>query len=293
MTGCRCIANTSGSGKTRRILESLTVYWGFYFVATPDGNGVGIRDLQYTLEGLTLNADWEDDLDIDDKDRAGRRRKSATNHRIATRAFRKVLAARIVAFELFLEAVIEVDKKLESKHKHYWLLFQLNLQAEFKNRHPVVQIMKDCLHGASNDALEQLIDRLPGICAKYIPATHFIVAVDEAQQAVRKYPHSFVSTTDDRKYRSVIREIANVFTAQPLEIKLVVSGTGVTMDDLRDSVASGVSKRSTVSLYHDLGMFDTWSKLKEFLKRYLPAKFLESPSGLRLQQRMREYLLGR
>ena len=82
----------------------------------------------------------------------------------------------------------------------YWLLFQLNIQAEFKGKHPIVQIMKDCLHEASNDALDQLIDRLPDICAHYMPATHFIVAVDEAQQAVRKYPHSFVSSTDDRKY---------------------------------------------------------------------------------------------
>jgi len=266
------------------------VYWGFYFVAAPDAHGVGTRDLEYALEALGLNGDWEKDLD---KDRAGRSGKSATNHQIATRAFRKVLAARIVAFRLFLEAVIKVDKKLESKHKRYWLLFQLNIQTEFKGKHPVVQIMKDCLHEASNDALDQLIDRLPDICAHYMPATHFIVAVDEAQQAVRKYPHSFVSSTDDRKYRSVIREIANVFTGQQLQIKLVVSGTGVTMDDLRDSVASGVSKPKTVGLYHDLGMFDTWSKLKHFLERYLPATFLESPSGLRLQQRMREYLLGR
>ena len=40
-------------------------------------------------------------------------------------------------------------------------------------------------------------------------------------------------------------------------------------------------------------MFDTLPKLKSFAERYVPAYILESDSGHRLQQRMREYLLGR
>ena len=31
-------------------MEALTKYWGFYFVATPDVNGVGIRDLRDALQ---------------------------------------------------------------------------------------------------------------------------------------------------------------------------------------------------------------------------------------------------
>src|SRR5438309_518505 len=41
LSQCRFICNTSGSGKTRRMLEGLTKYWGLYMVATPDINGVG------------------------------------------------------------------------------------------------------------------------------------------------------------------------------------------------------------------------------------------------------------
>jgi hypothetical protein len=58
-------------------------------------------------------------------------------------------------------------------------------------------------------------------------------------------------------------------------------------------MASGVSKPGAVMLFHQLGMFDTWPKLKPFLERYIPASILETPSGYRLQVRIREYLLGR
>ena len=90
----------------------------------------------------------------------------------------------------------------------------------------------------------------------------------EAQYAVRLCDHPFLSSTDATKYRSVLREVSKVFTTRP--VKLVVSGTGVTMDDLCDSMASGVSKHDTVGLYHNLGMFDTWPTLSSFLERYLP-----------------------
>jgi hypothetical protein len=77
-------------------------------------------------------------------------------------------------------------------------------------------------------------------------------------------------------------------------INFIVSGTGLSLGDLRDSTASGVSKSpESVRVFHELGMFDTWPKLKKFLERYTPASFLETPSGYCLQLRIREYLLGR
>jgi hypothetical protein len=72
-----------------------------------------------------------------------------------------------------------------------------------------------------------------------------------------------------------------------------VSGTGLSLADLEDAMAPGVSKPAKVKLFHQLGMFDTWPKLEQFLRRYIPASILETPSGYRLQQRMQEYLLGR
>ena len=65
------------------------------------------------------------------------------------------------------------------------------------------------------------------------------------------------------------------------------------MEELQDTVGSGVSKPVGIESFHDLGMFDTWPSLMAFLERYLPDTFLKTPSGIILQQRIQEYLLGR
>ena len=83
--------------------------------------------------------------------------------------------------------------------------------------------------------------------------------------------------------------MVQVFTKAP--VKLIISGTSVSLADLEDNVASGVGKpQHTVEVFHDLGMFDTWAKLKPFLERYVPASILNTPSWRCLQKRMQEYL---
>ena len=267
------------------------MYWGFYFTVLPDRRGVGAGDLEYALAEVASDPRWTEDLRLlhDAGERVG---KSHANSLIASRPLKKVLAARIVVFELFLKLAKDLDGELEERHKRAWLFFQLsNPQANPSDSHPFVHIMKSCLHQASTHALNKLIDRFGALRQKHMPRTHFIAGVDEAQVAVRLSRHSFVSSSSDQVYRTILREIAKTFSIEP--IKLVVSGTGITLEDLRDSVASGVSKPATVILHHNLGMFDTWSKLQSFLERYIPSSFLETIPGGVLKQRIREYLLGR
>jgi hypothetical protein len=150
-----------------------------------------------------------------------------------------------------------------------------------------------CLSDVSNEAFDALVERLNYIRRDILPDPYFIFVLDEAQHASRLYPRSFISSTDPNELRSIIREVAKIFTKSP--IKLIVSGTNLSLADLEDAMpwASGVSKPKAVQLFHKLGMLDTWPKLKSLLKRYVPASIFESRSGHRLQQRMREYLQGR
>ena len=276
------------------MLEGLTKYWGFYFVAVPDDNNVGIRDLQNVLNDVAEYDEWVSDLrSLPPEELAG---QNDINSGIATKHLRKLLAARIMVFQLFLELAIELDGKILEKHKRIWLLFQLSdrLSGRSGTLHPFVRIIEKFLFHASNEALITLVNRFPGfpdILDRYVPQTHFIIGLDEAQRAARKYPYSFISSTSDGRPRSIIREIVRVFAKLP--IKLVVSGTGLSLGDIRDAMASGVSKTRAVNVFYQLGMFDTWPKLKLFFERYIPPSILDSPSGSRLQQRIREYLLGR
>jgi hypothetical protein len=271
------------------MLEVLTTYWGFYFVATPDAKGVGVRDLQDVLEDLTNDPAFVDDLQKDPNSQ-NHFKQSRINFWIASLPLKRVLAARIAAFKLFLELAVKTDGKLLEKHKHSWLLFQVSYHpAEMP--HPIVRIMRNCFHRASSNALDAWITRLGDIREDHKPhLDDFIMGLDEAQRAVRLHPRPFLSPTNDN-FRSVLREIVKILTKQPITIFL--SGTSVTMEELHDTYSHGVSKPVGAELFHDLGMFNTWPSLIAFLERYLPATFLKTSSGILLQQRIQEYLLGR
>ena len=97
------------------MLEGLTKYWGFYLVAIPNTNGVGVRDLEEALNQVAQDSEWVSDLEnIDVRERAA---QGVVNSQIASKHLRKVLAARIVVFRLFLQLAIQVDGTLQEKHK--------------------------------------------------------------------------------------------------------------------------------------------------------------------------------
>jgi hypothetical protein len=272
------------------MLEGLTKYWGFYLVVAPDANGVGVRDLIEVLQELPGYTGWVSDLEkVSIEERATRQ---AANSQIVSRHLRKVLAARIIGFQLFLELAKDVDGKLQEKHKRIWLFFQLSdgVIPYSGNWHPFLRIIS-CLRHARDEILDGLIRRLDTIRRDYLLDSHFILGLDEAQHASRMYPRSFISSTNPAEFRSIICEVTAVFTNLP--IKLVVSGTSLSLVEVQNAITSGVSKPLEVESFHELGMFDTWPKLEKFLKLYIPATILESNSGNRLQQRMREYLQGR
>ena len=77
-------------------MESLTKFWGFYFVAVPDANGVGVQDLRDTLLGVARYYEWVPDL----RPLSPQKRviQSQLNSRIASHLFKKALAARLMVF---------------------------------------------------------------------------------------------------------------------------------------------------------------------------------------------------
>jgi hypothetical protein len=281
------ICNTSGSGKTRRLLEGLTQYWGFYFVAALDHNFVGVNDLQAALDAVRGNDEWTDDLRTVGGQQQGERNRF--NIDISNRAIRKVLAARVLVFKLFLQLAQARDGKLLPEHRRIWLLFQLsNPLSGFETLHPFVR-MKNCLDSASDRALTTLIGDFENLHSKYFRHSKFVIALDEAQQAARLHRFSFLSSSDPSIFRSILREIIKVFSV--LVVKIVVSGTGLSLEEVEDALTSSVGKPP--------GQFETFVQLgmlnspEAILRQYIPPLILESVSGKSLQLRIREYLLGR
>ena len=114
------LANTSGSGKTRLLLDGLCRNWGFYFVAMPDAAGVGSR----TFFNLMKNLDRSLDYDVartfpDDPDSWCRISKKAY-HRLV-----QLLLARFLLLDLFIEEAKNLTDGLhQEKHLRAWVLLQ-------------------------------------------------------------------------------------------------------------------------------------------------------------------------
>jgi hypothetical protein len=193
------------------MMEALTKYWGFYFVAVPDSNGVGVTDFHDALDGVAMYNEWIPDLRT--LDEMQRPTQSNVNSYIAKKVLRKVLAARVVVFKIFLELVKEMDKDLHEKNKRIWLLFQVSDQLNplVPGLHPFNRIIRNCLVHASYEAVKTLIYRLGDIRRHYIPRSNFIIGLDEAQYAVGQYRHAFLSSVDHTVYRSMLCKAVKVF----------------------------------------------------------------------------------
>ncbi|KAF8522941.1 hypothetical protein BU17DRAFT_86519 [Hysterangium stoloniferum] len=285
------ICNTSGSGKTRRILEGLTKYWGFYFVSVQDSNGVGVKDLEEALDDIGCYEDWVNDLNPFEVQ--VRYKISNSNIQISRREIQKVLASRVVVFESFLRLVIDRDGSLRPEHRRMWLLFQLSSRLPGpQTLHPFVQ-MKNCLDLASGGVLRELISGLCTIHSRHFPTSEFIMALDEAQHVAQLYRYPFISSSSPKIFRSVLQEIVEVFLR--LSVKVIVSGTGLSLGEVEDTLlSSSVGKPSSrFETFVDLGMSNDPLKLDATFRQYMPPSFLESESGKYLQERIREYFLGR
>ena len=278
--------DTFGSGETRRILEGLTNNWGLYFVAARDENNVGINDLEHALKDIGCDMDWTDDLrPFKEQERT---KKNRNNICISRWTIRKVFAARLVVFTLFLRLAEARDGSLLPEHRRLWLLFQLhNPLPGSKTPHPFIT-MNECLDRATEHALRTLIYDFDNTHRQYFPESKFIIALDEAQVASRMYRYSFLTSRDPRKFRSILSEIVKVLS----DFQVVVSGTGnLSWKDVDDNTNTSVGKPpSRFQRFSELGMFDDSLKVEATLRKYIPPSVLESDFGTSLQLQIQEHL---
>ena len=246
-----------------------------------------MNDLEMALHDIGY---WLNDLRLFEGNTRDKMNRSNIN--LFRAEIRKVLAARVVVFDLFLQLAIALDGSLRPEHQRLWLMFQLsNRLPQLKTMHPFVRMMR-CLDCASDRALSTLFYRLEDIHSRHFPSSRIIFALDEAQQAMRLYRHSFLSSSNPTKFRSILPQIVRVFLR--LSVKVVVSGTWLSYEEVEDPQGFGVGKPpGQFRIFNNLGMFDTRLKLEATLRRYIPPSFLESDSGKHLLQRIWEYLPGR
>jgi hypothetical protein len=287
------LCNTSGSGKTRLLLEGLAKNWGFYFVASHGFDKMGSLDIDTVTQRMCIDTAWVRDIFASGSAKAVRL-ASTVNENVATKAILKVLLARWSIFRLFIEEARNQGKSVEDT-KADWLNFQI-FPPSIVGKEPFMDLV-DNLHGAT-------LEDLPLFRNKLNPQSvlgpdfnkdsdRFFYVIDEIQLAGERYASSFCNE-DGTVERPVLRPMSQTLTTDSTDVTVIVSGTGFSHSDFHSVLVSSVGKvdRSWPTEY-STGDFTDPEIQYAYIKRYLPPSYLNSRSGIALISRMQRWLCGR
>ncbi|KAK7029502.1 hypothetical protein VNI00_014535 [Paramarasmius palmivorus] len=297
-TGCNwLLLNTSGSGKTRLLLEGLCLHWGLYFTCANDPS-IASNDLfnamhrGFPQEGLITPLDLNNEPMI------------ARNRDIAARKLSEVLLSRLIILHYFLslaEDVIEV-------HKKRWLCLQVqpNLAGHGPTRQ--VDIFDACRYRLSQrkmsyEQLEEAIHQLL-VHISFKIGQKMTFVIDEAQSAVDLHRLAFRSQLES-VHRPALRELVVVWATlmpdslaqdsyvQAVAAQYIISGTGVDKRLIMEALSSTVCKPKNLFPWYFTGCFDTERAQLGYVHRFLPHSLRCSDEGTALMKRMFFWLRGR
>ena len=314
----RFLVNTSGSGKTRLLLEGLCENWGFYFTSLVDSSLLGSSDVQNSIQTHVPDSHQFRRI-LPPMGSPGYDTALKANRDIANRVFRQIFLSRLIIFNLFTETMLEYINTHEDAprdprvFKTRWLLLQL--QPSFV--HPELWDVFDGLSSKLSDASDSFINTRTkalltstrSMCSRLqaegsststqtssseIAQIPLFCVLDEAQHAATQHSSSFRSDHNG-SHRPILREIVKAWEGQSSGqgVFMVVAGTGISKDVVDQAMASAIMKDSKYRWCSDTGAFDTRLAQQQYLQKYLPESFLASESGIRLLERIWYWLHGR
>ena len=221
------LAAPSGSGKTRSVLEFLSLKWGIYFVTTTEGNG-GSEDFSHVIGTVMKEC-----RNVPDSD----------NEVVVWSKFSKLLYVRL----LILSRLLEIKPGLTP---FQWLLLQL---------YPNNYFGKDVFSLASSNVLN--LDVGPDELNPFNYALEsrinekLFVFIDEAQEMVKKVG-PFVSEKDGnglRQQRPLFSPVSRFFKGL---FKTFFVGTGIEMLKSLSWASNAMKKVKFSTEAISLGYFD-------------------------------------
>ncbi|KNZ78642.1 hypothetical protein J132_11083 [Termitomyces sp. J132] len=281
------LLNTSGSGKTRLVLEGLCSEWGFYFTCSRRSDEIGSSDIQAIIgetgcfEAQQLARELPvlpQEITIETPCEEAKKLKEALqyNVRIANRCFEAVMVARLLVFSCFLNAAKHKSIGVNLLKKT-WLFVQLD-----------TRLLGDDLFMELTCVLStieqvELLSRIGGhlftACERaLLELDHRAIlycVVDEAQTAVEAWSSSFRNKLG-RINRPALRPMLFRWQEQ-YNLRTIVTGTSINYSLIKEALGSTVAKEAD----DGLGVTSTGSS------------YLQSPSGRELLERARYWLWGR
>jgi hypothetical protein len=283
------LINTAGSGKTRLLLEGLCRYWGFYFVAKLDASGIGSSDVWRIMKELHNAQDYHKALEIKEKNSDPKAIQAAVNHirEVAERRFTQLLLARFLLLALLVEEARKLPGGLQQKeHRRLWVLLQIQPIALFERQLFEIDIFTDLttiLQSADlsdckgrivklNLSLYPILEEVRNPATGQNTVLPFFCIFDEVQLTVLERFGEFVSE-DNKTPRPILREIWLTLNEvlQPEQMRIVLSGTGIKLQALRDMLLSDACKLHKYKVKWDVGAFEDPEIQAEYIKHYIPA----------------------
>ncbi|PVF95648.1 hypothetical protein CPB86DRAFT_710796 [Serendipita vermifera] len=275
----RFLCNTSGSGKTRLLLEGLCDNWGFYFTARRDPDKIGSSDVETSIEYLGIKLtplkgeNWEASL--------------AKNRETAHQSSLLLLYVRMVIFRIFLQCAKKLDGEIKRKHKKSWLLIQI-APWRLMDR---TDIFRETLFALGRPSLEDLNHQVHNehkLVRKLIKKEPIFFVLDEAQGLTHKYEDCFRSYHDETQPRPILRQIIKAWLES--DEVLIISGTGILMKKMEITLGSAWGKHDEeFPAWTDVGAFDTEESQQSYLLQYIPPNLLDPL----LTDRLEYWLCGR
>ncbi|KAF6752402.1 hypothetical protein DFP72DRAFT_904796, partial [Ephemerocybe angulata] len=295
------LVNTSGSGKTRLLLEGLCQNWGFYFTSLIDSSLLGSSDVQNAINTrISDSPNFHPHLPP-----AGSPTYEASlerNRKIANRIFRHIFLARLYVFHLFAQTMRDhmactgtTDTQV---YKHRWVFLQLQPSVVHPHVWDVFDELSSKLSKASdafvNSTTMELLTSVRSLCSGGAGLDAFFCVLDEAQYAATQMQTAFRSD-HNAAHRPILREIVRAWESQTSGrgVFMVVAGTGISKDVVDQAMASAIMKDSRYRWCSDTGAFDHEDVQQEYMRKYLPSAYLEGDAGKRLLERVWYWLHGR
>ncbi|KAG5731312.1 hypothetical protein E4T56_gene8114 [Termitomyces sp. T112] len=304
------LVNTSGSGKTRLLLEGLCHQWGFYFTSLVDSSLLGSSDVQNTIRHYVPDSrGFKSSLP---QIGSPLYELSLNNNRqIANRILGRLFLARLLVFNVFVDVMNEqldiknLDDARTTAYKKHWLLLQLQPNLVHPRIWDIFDDLTCKLSEASesyiNTTTQTLLSRVRKLCVdksalsfEEAYQTPIFCVLDEAQYAATQHSLAFRSE-NGAAHRPILREIVRAWESQTSGqgVFMVVAGTGISKDVVDQAMASAIMKESKYRWCSDTGAFDDEAIQRRYIEKFFPPTLLSSASGKRLLDRVWYWLHGR
>jgi len=199
---------------------------------------------------------------------------------VVERRLTQLLLARLYLLGLLVD--VAEDYKVSADHlRRLWVLLQV--QPAMISR-PVVGMTEDIFtqltqllrYTSADDFRRQINQQFASLSDKLCTSLFYCV-FDEVQVTITPpyaYWGDFVSDTNGAN-RPILREIWNAWS-RVQGMRLVLAGTGINSQALHDRLTSSFLKEQPYDQVHDIGAFDDQTTQTDYIKQYVPARFLSA-----------------